>query len=543
LAKCHSIGVIVVVAAGMGICGGAQARQASSGGSLVGTAAFPGVPVGSDGWTALSPQADSRVVYVSSSAGNDANTGLSAAAPKRTLAAGFGLMRDGYPDWMVLRCGDSWAEALPWWGKSGRSLSAPMVIGSYGTGERPLLLTGLGYAFQTAALAGSPREHVALTGLHFWAHTNNGTSTASGIDITNGVYDLLIENCYVEQYGVNIAAEGIETRPTNIKIRRSIVTNAISTSGRSTGMIFGHADNILIEDCVLDHNGWSETIPGCGPTIFSHNVYINPDNTTGVVMRGSIVARGAASGVRSSGQLCENNLCLQNPGGIVLGPDTRIVRNNVVLDSRDIDANNPRGLGIDGTIGANVEIYGNVLAHQSTGTGNTKGINIGGVYSGLLLHDNVVYDWVQSVNNQAPAMALEGAPATQVRVFNNHLQQPSGALYQQFQPVPAGMYSYSGNKYFSSTNNSPFMESPSWMNYNQWLAFSHETGSSFGAVSYPDPNRTIATYMASLGGSPTLDAFMTEARRQAKGNWRAQYTADAVATYIRDGFGVHAVNP
>jgi hypothetical protein len=534
-----------------GTCGGGTTGGGGSSGTggtgtadtLVGTALYPGMTVGADGWTALAPSSDTRIVYVSSSSGSDANDGLSQGTPKQTLAGAFPLLRDGYPDWLVLKSGDTWTEALPWWSKSGRSQTEPMVVGSYGSGDRPLLKTGTAPGFQTSAFVGVPRQHIAVVDLHFWAHTNNGTGAAAGITLTNGVNDILIENCYVEQYPINISAQGIETRPTNVKIRRTIAANALSTSGRSTGMIFLYSDNILVEDCILDHNGWSETFSGCTPTIFSHNIYINPDITSGVSVRNCIVARGAASGIRSTGQLCENNLLLQNPVGLALGPDTRVVRNNVFLDSRDIDVNNPRGLGMDGTIGANVEIYGNILAHQSTGTSNVKAMNLWGIYSGLLLHDNIVYDWVQASNNQAVAMALEGAPTTMVRVYNNQLQQANGSLYQQFQPVPAGMYSFTGNRYFASSNTQPFLESPTWMNYSQWLIFSQESGSSFSPVTYPDPSRTIATYMTSIGGSPTLDAFLTEARNQSKSNWRQQYTSAAVNAYIRDGFGVTMGTP
>ncbi len=505
--------------------------------SLVGTSQYPGLTVGADGWTVFTPASDTRTVYVSSSGGNDANSGLSAGAPKQTLAAASALMRDGYPDWMLLKAGDTWLETFPFWAKSGRSVTAPMLIGSYGAGERPLLKTGQATAFATAAYVSTARQHLVLTDLHFWAHTNDGTGGAMGVDITNGLNDVLIENCFVEQYPVNIGMQGIETRPTNMKIRRCVITNSLSTTGYSTGMIFGHADNILIEECVFDHNGWSEVYPNCAPTIFSHNCYINPDNTTGVSVRGCVVARGAASGIRSSGSLCENNLVLQNPIGLVVGPDTRVLRNNVILDSRNIGAD-PRGLGIDGTIGGDVEIYGNILAHQTSGTGNTKGMNLSGAYGGLRIHDNIVYNWVQSVNAFAPAVVLDGAPLKAVRVYNNQFQQAGGAIYQQSAPVIAAMYSYSGNRYYASGNSQPFLENPSWLTYAQWLGFSGETGSAWGALTYPDANRTIATYMTTQGGAPTLDAFMTQARRQARGNWRAAYTAGAVAAYVRAGFGV-----
>jgi hypothetical protein len=58
-----------------------------------------------------------------------------------------------------------------------------------------------------------------------------------------------------------------------------------------------------------------------------------------------------------------------------------------------------------------------------------------------------------------------------------------------------------------------------------------------GTYSFPDPNRSIATYQASIGGNASLAAFLTQCRLQSKANWRTEYTADAVNTYIRAGFG------
>src|SRR5262245_20542208 len=93
------------------------------------------VSTGADGWTVLTPSPDSRVVHVSSSQGNDANDGLSPTKPKRTLAAGKALMRQGYPDWLVLRSGDVWLnESFGHWGTSGRSSQEPQVLSSYGSG-------------------------------------------------------------------------------------------------------------------------------------------------------------------------------------------------------------------------------------------------------------------------------------------------------------------------------------------------------------------------------------------------------------------------
>ncbi len=76
---------------------------------------------GAAGWSAFAPSTDTRIVFVSSSQGDDALTGLSADAPKRTLAAGKAQLRHGFPDWLLLRRGDTWHESLGQWKLSGRS--------------------------------------------------------------------------------------------------------------------------------------------------------------------------------------------------------------------------------------------------------------------------------------------------------------------------------------------------------------------------------------------------------------------------------------
>src|SRR5689334_1408982 len=96
-----------------------------------------------NGWTTVTPSDDTRQVYVSSSEGDDANNGLSPQSPVETITAGIKLLRDGMPDWLLLKRGDSWSgEGLGSWSKSGRSAEEPMLISAYDTGPRPLLMTG-----------------------------------------------------------------------------------------------------------------------------------------------------------------------------------------------------------------------------------------------------------------------------------------------------------------------------------------------------------------------------------------------------------------
>jgi hypothetical protein len=108
------------------------------------------------GWTVFAPSTDTRIHYVSSTEGDDgtatwygpaspevgadpfAPTGV--VRPYRTVAAASNAARDGYPDWVLLKRGDTWYETLRL--RNGRADAEPSVVCSYGPGcERPTLKT------------------------------------------------------------------------------------------------------------------------------------------------------------------------------------------------------------------------------------------------------------------------------------------------------------------------------------------------------------------------------------------------------------------
>src|SRR4051812_49624282 len=86
-----------------------------------------------NGWTDVTPEPESRVVYVSSSGGSDTgNTGLSASNPVKSLAQARKLVRSGFGDQVLLRRGDTFRETFETWDVSGRDATSPAVIGAYG---------------------------------------------------------------------------------------------------------------------------------------------------------------------------------------------------------------------------------------------------------------------------------------------------------------------------------------------------------------------------------------------------------------------------
>jgi hypothetical protein len=513
-------------------------------GALASGGGNPATPVA--GWTTLTPSPDSRIVYVSSSVGDDNNDGLSESTPKQTIAAGWDLIRDGYPDWILLKCGDVWVNQAFSVYKSGRSASEKLVIGSYGDGDRPLLLTGMAHG--VGGEASIPRGHVAITDLHLLASGYNGNAQYPpyGIRMLSLWDDVLIENCYIEKYLVNIDFEedGINGPggPSNIAIRRCVIADAYATTGsNSEGLFVANTNGLLLEENIIDHNGWSETISGAVANNHRQNVYIH-HTCSNVTTRGNISARASHCAMsQRPGGICENNLILKSPLGIQFGTleigaiayPSGAIRNNVVLDTRDINPSAQLGIAMWVTNGTNLDVTQNILAQNNGSGGSVIAMNFdtnAGTYQNVNIAGNIVYKWYQPDLHSA-SIGFRGGLIGGVSFCGNDVQQPVGGYMVDYSAGTFTGMTFQGTRYNTPGN---FF----WgQTYQDWLSSSHETGSTMLPVTYPSPDRTIGTYMMTLGGAPTLDGFMTQARLQSRSNWHSEYTAQAVNNYVRAGFG------
>lgn len=156
--------------------------------------------VASNGWTvfngtpgtgtcgdATSTYTGTCVVYVAN-AGNDSTCKAqplpvtsTPAYPCATPAKAQSLLRNGSPDWMLLRKGDSWNGGMngptggTWTRTGGRSAVEPMLISSYGTGARPLFKTnGVDTScYNTTANRG---QYMAIVGIECYNDATDPTS-------------------------------------------------------------------------------------------------------------------------------------------------------------------------------------------------------------------------------------------------------------------------------------------------------------------------------------------------------------------------------
>lgn len=265
--------------------------------------------VGSDGWTifrgssgtgtcgnASSNYTGTCVVYVANS-GNDATCSAqplpvtsNPAHPCATSAKAQSLLRNGSPDWMLLRKGDTWSGGIngPTSGqvaKSGRSAAEPMLISSYGTGARPLFKTN-GVDVACIASSATRGQYLAIVGIECYtdnadpasssymgvtakADTNATSPTLTNMVSTSGIavgyvaYGSGINGLTVQSVTANSVT--LSGNPDFTSTQRSIQFNR-SFSGNSFSLI-GVTNFLIIEDCKLNFGNMTIVNNAAAPVV------------------------------------------------------------------------------------------------------------------------------------------------------------------------------------------------------------------------------------------------------------------------------------
>ncbi len=514
------------------------------------------------GWTQFTPSADTRIVYVSSSEGNDANDGLSEATPKRTIAAGYALLRNGYPDWLLLKRGDVWNEVFQNFNKSGRSETAYMVVATYGNAHaRPLIRAGTSVGI--TRVGGGETRFVAFTGLHLVANGRTAADSPSGFRWVGGGGDVLLEDLKIDGFKDNISLDGYTGSLENVRIRRCIVIRSWSSGSHSQGLYSSKVNGLLVEECLFDQNGWNpDAASGGVPTIYNHNLYVQTSNQN-VTIRKNIITRASSHGLQlrcggtvTGNVFSENSIAILLGGGSHSPPETHRlgvsgnVTDNIVLEGKDISDTLPRGFGIDLTnIGMNgATVARNIIANKLTDSpstsigliGSSNGAGVG--YNNVIVSDNIVYNWRGEVGLTAPASTppspSEFCSVSGVQFTRNAFQEPDPAGQARL------ISAFSSSAFFSSENifyssradGLWFRINGSNLDFALWRSQTSDVGSVVREIQFRDPGRTIGTYSQSLGIGPSIADFIAEAELQQRGNWRAELLATAISAYIRDGF-------
>ena len=462
-----------------------------------------GFALDAQGWPIITPPSGSRIIYVSSSTGNNNNNGLSPETPVQTIAAGLALLQNNSGDELLLKAGDTFVNQSIVLSVNGESPTDPIVIGTYGSGPAPVVETAATQSGITPA-NGNSGNNIVVEGIDFYSYQRdpnnpayagpNNDATGANFVGQSGSVSLSFVGDTFDYYSTNIAVmpgpDGVTAYPgSSVTLYRDIVENSWSTDAHSQGVFIGYVANPVIEQTILDHNGWNAAIPGAGATIFNHNVYL--DDTDGpVVFTGNISANSSTDGVMSrSGGTITDNLFVNDAMGPIIGVDpgsdgnglgspvltSADIAGNVVLEATAISTSGgpqpmSQGVNVSNSSGSGVQIVDNIFAdpNPNAPTANEAGIGINSYTTGINATDNVIYGFTRAVLDQN----------------GNNTTSPNA----------------------------------------------------IDLTGYVNPNVSVESYNASLGGSATLAAFMAAADSQTMTNWNAAYTAAAVDSYIQAGF-------
>ncbi|MEM1446363.1 MAG: right-handed parallel beta-helix repeat-containing protein [Planctomycetota bacterium] len=392
---------------------------------------------------------DARRIHIAST-GQDEHDGLTPEQPVRTLRRGLALMRSGYGDQVLLRAGDTFSGGIGEWRWSGRDAQYPALLGVYGEGPRPRIITQ-GEGFLTAP-AHAKISFVAFQGLDvFPARRTPGQPSFDADDVPyreGGLWwmargeGLWIEDCRIAGFQFNVVLQS--NRPGEISdavIRRCILVDSFShwdgkIGGHSSGLFAMGVNGLLVEDSVFDHNGWaprSRGIAGTKRTKFNHNLYLQ-QTCRNLTVRNNVIARGASYGLQlRPGGEATGNLFARNAMGMYFAWHPSRIVGNVVVESVD-QGDKPddrRGYGIEAWPCEDGLIAGNLLLHKR-GTADWAGaIEVADFgsweadirESRVAIHDNTIVGW--PVRWERDSIVVRHK-ATDVGEANNVLDVVSG---------------------------------------------------------------------------------------------------------------------
>ncbi|MEF3692485.1 MAG: hypothetical protein V3574_05535 [Candidatus Moraniibacteriota bacterium] len=315
------------------------------------------LPKDTGGWTIFTPSVDTRIMYVSAT-GNDSTGTVYTSAnhpdwsnpqnPSGTINSfatyeeAYAHSRDGYPDWILFKRGDTFYGAIGGNIRSGRNSSEPFFIGSYGSsGLSSILKVGssVGIRINKESLTPGTLSFIAIQGIQIYSHTRNpsdpdyiSSNGGRGLSIMaynpgNIVSNILIEGCTFS-YGlgnISVQSENGAEKVNNIEIRRNKILNAYSETSHAQGLFAAGVDNLIIEENIFDHNGWliqsfDGGLAGGQGTMHNHNMYfdgvINTTVEKNIIMRASSIGTKFAGGVDITGLIVNDNLYIDNEIGI-----------------------------------------------------------------------------------------------------------------------------------------------------------------------------------------------------------------------------------
>ncbi|AJQ92813.1 hypothetical protein [Gynuella sunshinyii] len=557
-------------------------------------------PQDTNGWSILKPSEDSRIIYVSNE-GNDTTAEVYkyqdltdlygnsidvfiptwTIKPYASIDEALKQVRDGYPDYILLKRGDVWNRTSVIKFKAGSSVTNRSVFGYYGSNkERPLIKTG-----SADGIILNNAQYSAIIGIKFVADARDpkgdpnfdfsSASNPKGFQAlnygTNLEGHILIEDCWFDWYANN-TIQDINTDlglVSDIVLRRNIISNNYATSGHSQG-VYAYYSSTLLEENFFDHNGWYQPGDGStqgagGATIFNHNTYFAESRET--IFRNNIFARASSISNKFTSNttegtnqilaweiLLDNNLYLQGEVGVSLGgnkdqnngprwEDIRVVKNVFM----NIGETQPTGRNIAWGLGVDDWKSGLVADNIFTNWGSVTLNNVYAISSsGHTTNVEFARNIVEGLISSKPLVTFNDATQSGIYFHDNEIRATTTEnVYKSGRIMKyaiSNQNKFSNNYYVSDADQSEWFvgQDDGFMSFSEYLEASGEVEAKMESSSNFDPNRTIGTYLTQLkqdaSKTDEVSKLVELMKNQSKFNWNQYLSAVKINQYIRNGY-------
>lgn len=386
--------------------------------------------------------------------------------------------------WLLLERGYTY-DSLTWLTLATRGESAlhPVLISAYGEGEQPILT-------EYQLYRSTDNANIVIRDLAF----------ANGLELLGGK-NYILEDLSITRSGLTAQfVDGVTVRDSDIidVYRNESLTPDYwqPMANRVAGFYAHEIDGLLVENNFVDHTGWAEnyrpdlsTAGGQPPSIYSHNMYINYENSD-VTVRDNILMRGSSFGAQiRSGGMIEDNLFLDN---------------NAAVNFLGGFDEGSRGTGSYTLLQGNVITSG---AHRITTAGNQGALT----------------------------MAIESAGRMSTLIDNiiTHLADPNNPAELAKKPITHNPFL---DKYGTLYNDTIIHN---WVGANNPGHARREEGTA-GLDKAVLGETTIQNFTAQLLGkeTATIADLATYLRAQAAGKLDGHVDADIINAFFREGFGL-----
>jgi hypothetical protein len=477
-------------------------------------------------WTTFEESVDTLKFYCSTS-GSDSNDGLSDTTPKRTIAAVVNLRvgRDGKPDWILFKRGDTWTDEymVAATVRSGRSADEPLVIGAYGDeslarpkfkiSRGPLNVRPDGLLFSN--VEGNKNDYTALVHLHVVGYNRDpddpafdATAPNMNLSTVNGhVAWRLVEGCRLDHCSYVHQKNGDDNPAGTLYVRNNTFNrvwnnwNASSVTAvyiNSVQTPIFH-NNIYVNCIWWYYEGLYGTVDvKVNDNGMSHSLYVQSNCGNGEYYY-NIAYHTSDLQTRSSGIQRDNLLC-QAPGGLVLSYNSTVGGASVGRTGTDVDGC--------------VVLYGTDQLDSATDDFDHRadGPLVYGVDGGI--YANCIFAHSEAI------------------VTN----RPSGILISSIGAIPTSNLTATGHKVFNIQSGTAFViDAGSTSAGSSFDASNQEDVAGTNVHGWVDPdNGTIEGYIAyQLGEDHTRDEFFDLLTLQRLGAWNDAYAGYVLTKWIQ----------